>query len=345
MSLAIDALDANAALLGGLAGGKGGRVQLGSSAALQQYRTLCIEGVATLCRSLLQAPEALQQWFLRPIDAYVDAIVQDAGLGGPGDAAPPESPPRPFTFQDLGKLTLMELYQLFGWLEARVESLKERLEGEGRARAEGAGGEDPAPAAPPVEVLEISPDGTTVGLSRSWLGLLQGTEEGPDGKMVETADKPSPPPPTAKGPPPPKGKKGEANTTAAAAADPGLGVLLDFLSGSVVHTAERIRESAHAPLGSQRPSVLAVAELLSEGLYRAGQIRDQAETAADVERKLSALVAEGGAAGDQLSGMVERELLLASAKVHIIVGELKVREAFVFFCVAVIGQCQRSAFH
>ena len=205
---------------------------------------------------------------LRPVTAFVcELLGEGARATRPGELA----------FEDLDKLPAEELARAAEWLVEKVDALSSRTRVDPEEEEDGANGDgDDDEAMGDVDLFALAPGGGGLGVNAKWLRHLQERLLGEDGH-------------------PRRARPGE---------DPhALGLVLEWVYGSIVSTAEKGRDGAKRPLGSYLPTASAAFDALVAALQDQAALEERRRGAKQLlaemlrsRREADELAAKHGAA-------------------------------------------------
>eukprot|EP00210_Caulerpa_lentillifera_P004712 g4496.t1 len=210
-------------------------------------------------------------------------------------------------FEDLEKLTPEDVARLYEWLTEKVDGLCSRLKPDPKE-------EDPdEEAVGDIDLFSLTEDKSSFTVNPKWMEHLQ------DRKLSEEGQ-------------PRKVQKGEDEHR--------VGLVLEWVYGSIVSTAEKARDGAKRPLGDWKPSVHQAYENLlhaltdqSEWTQRSKDARALLRELLSIRKHMSGLTSEHGVCLPDTSesmetneeipdpvieGLLQRESVLTDAKVSIL---------------------------
>ncbi|KAK9824008.1 hypothetical protein WJX72_006929 [[Myrmecia] bisecta] len=217
-------------------------------------------------------------------------------------------------FEDLEKLPPDEVARICEWLTEKVDSFANELQPEDQDGLEEV--QEQKQGIGDIDLFTLSEDGSKLVINKSWLHHLQERRVGDDGvtRVVRDGENPL-----------------------------HMGLVLEWIYGTIVSTAEKAREAAKRALGTQAPTVLQAHQALTSALQdhdswqaRAQQARQlllellqsnkqAAELAKHYDtRPIPSAPGEAADADDKtgdlpndvILSMLEREVLLTRTKLH-----------------------------
>lgn len=265
-------------------------------------RDVNIEAISTMLQALEKEHECLHQALLQPITTYICDLL-------PEDLR--ETRAHEVHCDDLEKLPPGDVATITEWLTEKVDALSTRLKAEPKEDEE----DDDGEAMGDVDLFALSPDGASLTVNAKWLQHLEERLLGEDGH-------------------PRKAREGE---------DPHrMGLVLEWVYGSIVSTAEKARDGAKRQLGLRPPTAQGAYEALMRCLEDQATWEAKAKASKDLLNQMLKSRKEADelskqwdirpvpkdAAGEVLAAedvavpdavvlrMLAREALLTQAKLH-----------------------------
>eukprot|EP00775_Hariotina_reticulata_P013475 gene13475-13601_t len=228
----------------GGSGGRGGR--RGPKTNPDQASSLARDGNIDMITQMLEALEKehvlLYQSLLQPITQYICDVLPDEMRETNGDA---------IHFEDLEKLPVDQVAHIAEWLTEKVDALSTRLKAEPREDED----EDDGEAMGDVDLFALTADGAALTVNAKWLQHLEERLLGEDGH-------------------PRKAREGE---------DPHrMGLVLEWVFGSIVSTAEKARDGAKRQLGLRPPSAQQAHKNLVQCLEQQAELEARAKASKDL---------------------------------------------------------------
>ncbi|WIA33521.1 hypothetical protein OEZ86_006646 [Tetradesmus obliquus] len=201
-----------------------------------------VEMISTMLEALEKEHEHLYQSLLRPITSFVCEML-------PEDMR--ETSPAELHYEDLEKLPPDDVTRVAEWLTEKVDALSSRLKAEQREDEE----EEEGDAMGDVDLFALTPDGAALTVNGKWLTHLEERLLGEDGH--------------------PRKARGDEDPHR-------MGLVLEWVFGSIVSTAEKSRDGAKRCLGLVPPTTQAAYDNLLRCLEDQAAWEGRAKEAKDL---------------------------------------------------------------
>ena len=227
--------------------------------AATTMRDAAIDLIVIILGVLETEHEALYHHCLFPVTSFVCEILPEGSRKTTRSELYPE---------DLESLLPDDVNRIFDFLQEKVEALSSKLKSDANELEQ----EDPnEELIGDVDLFSLTEDGNSLEVNQKWLGHLRSRVLGEDTQ-------------------PRRAKDGEDPTSA--------GLILEWVYGTIVSTAEKGRDAAHRALGSKPPSVEEAVESLVNALEEQGMWESHAKSSRELlaqmleSRKQAAALAE-----------------------------------------------------
>eukprot|EP00884_Botryococcus_braunii_P009363 jgi/Botrbrau1/18428/Bobra.0072s0020.2 len=262
-----------------------------------------IEMITTMLRELEKEHEFLYQSVLLPVTSFICEILKHPGR---------ESSRTDVHYDDFEKLPQDEVSRICEWMTEKIDGFATKLKAEPKdvdeqhqqdqQEEEGIGD---------VDLFSLTEDRTALTVNAKWLQHLQERLLGEDGH-------------------PRKAVRGEDEAK--------MGLVLEWVYGTIVSTAEKSRDGAKRPLGGRPPNVMQAFDQLVQALREQEGWEDRAKLSKDLLNEMLASRKEAVSLRDKgydirpivppeegvpadlpesvIIQLLEREVLLTRAKLH-----------------------------
>lgn len=190
-------------------------------------RDAAIDLIVIILGVLETEHEALYQHCLFPVTSFVCEILPEGSRKTTRSELFPE---------DLECLLPDDVNRIFDFLQEKVEALSSKLKSDAKELEQEDPNEEPIGD---VDLFSLTEDGQSLRVNQKWLGHLRSRVLGEDTQ-------------------PRRAKEGEDPTSA--------GLILEWVYGTIVSTAEKGRDAAHRSLGTKPPSAEDAVEALVHAL-------------------------------------------------------------------------------
>lgn len=190
-------------------------------------RDAAIDLIVIILGVLETEHEALYQHCLFPVTSFVCEILPEGSRKTTRSELFPE---------DLECLLPDDVNRIFDFLQEKVEALSSKLKSDAKELEQEDPNEEPIGD---VDLFSLTEDGQSLRVNQKWLGHLRSRVLGEDSQ-------------------PRRAKEGEDPTSA--------GLILEWVYGTIVSTAEKGRDAAHRALGTKPPSSEDAVEALVHAL-------------------------------------------------------------------------------
>ena len=213
--------------------------------------------IITLILSTLETEhESVYHHCLLPVTYYVSEVLPD----GSRKTTPSELYP-----EDLECLLPDDVQRIFEFLLEKVDALSTRLKLDAKELEQEDPNEEPIGD---VDLFSLTPDSTALGVNEKWMGHLRSRVLGDDSQ-------------------PRRSKDDEDGTSA--------GLVLEWVYGTIVSTAEKGRDAAHRSLGTRPPSSVGAVEAVVGALEEQVVLEQQARASRDLLTEMLASRKENAA--------------------------------------------------
>ena len=207
-----------------------------------------VEMIATMLDALKQEHEALYHHCLLPVTSCICELLMETSR---------RSTRTELAFDDFESLLPDEVARIFEWLVEKIDGLTTKLKIEA-SELETLDEEEDDPIGD-VDLFSLIDDGKALEVNRKWLEHLQSRILGEDGQPRRSTLKEDP---------------------------HQMGLVLEWVYGTIVSTAEKARDAAHRVLGTKPPDAERAAESFISALEEQSITEAQAKASRDLLGKL-----------------------------------------------------------